>query len=185
MPEDLEAYYGLPSEVVFCKRCVMSNQRPNSYPEFRHKPDRRAPTLRIGEDGLCDACRYAEKKEQTDWDAREQETFETARQTPTERRTVRLHLARQRRQGQRVCRPFVEIQVRHASPHSHVVAAALHRLRTAELPQLDSRRRFRQHSLQAKWEGGPASHKAWNREPAASFPDFYSWPKRTSDRKSR
>jgi N-acetyl sugar amidotransferase len=73
MPEDLEAYYGLPKEVVFCKRCVMSNQRPSSYPEFRHKPDRKAPTLHIDSDGICDACRYAEKKEQTDWEAREQE----------------------------------------------------------------------------------------------------------------
>jgi N-acetyl sugar amidotransferase len=51
----------------------MSNQRPSSYPEFRHKPDRKAPTLHIDGDGICDACRYAEKKEQTDWEAREQE----------------------------------------------------------------------------------------------------------------
>jgi len=72
-PEDLEAYYGLPKDVIFCKRCVMSNQRPSSYPEFRHRPDRKAPTLHIDGDGICDACRYAEKKEQTDWDAREQE----------------------------------------------------------------------------------------------------------------
>jgi N-acetyl sugar amidotransferase len=73
IPEDLEAYYGLPKDVIFCKRCVMSNQRPSSYPEFRHKPDRKAPTLHIDEEGICDACRYAEKKEHTDWEAREQE----------------------------------------------------------------------------------------------------------------
>jgi N-acetyl sugar amidotransferase len=71
--EQLEAYYGLPRDVVFCKRCVMSNQRPSSYPEFRHKPDRKAPTLNIGSDGICDACRYAEQKERVDWEAREQE----------------------------------------------------------------------------------------------------------------
>jgi N-acetyl sugar amidotransferase len=73
IPEDFETYYGLPKNVVFCKRCVMSNQRPSSYPEFRHKPDRKAPTLHIDGDGICDACRYAEKKEHTDWQAREQE----------------------------------------------------------------------------------------------------------------
>ena len=28
--EKLEAKYGWPSEVKFCKRCVMSNQRPAS-----------------------------------------------------------------------------------------------------------------------------------------------------------
>jgi len=34
--EGLEAKYGLPEVVVFCKRCVMSNQRPNSSVEFKH-----------------------------------------------------------------------------------------------------------------------------------------------------
>ena len=28
--EQLEAYYGLPRHVQFCKECVMSNQKPNS-----------------------------------------------------------------------------------------------------------------------------------------------------------
>ena len=69
----LPAYYGLPQEVVFCRRCVMSNQRPASYPEFKHTRDRKTPTLHIGEDGVCDACRYAEMKEQIDWEAREKE----------------------------------------------------------------------------------------------------------------
>ncbi len=69
-----EARYGLPEAVVFCRRCVMSNQRPASIPEFRHTHDRRgARYLRIDEAGVCDACRYAEKKERIDWDAREQE----------------------------------------------------------------------------------------------------------------
>jgi N-acetyl sugar amidotransferase len=71
--ERLEAYYGLPAEVAFCKRCVISNQRPASYPEFRHTKDRQTPTMHIDADGICDACRYAEKKEQIDWEARESE----------------------------------------------------------------------------------------------------------------
>jgi len=41
--------------------------------EFKHKKDRKAPTLHIDADGVCDACRYAEKKEQIDWEAREAE----------------------------------------------------------------------------------------------------------------
>jgi len=73
MPEKLDAYYGLPGKVVYCKRCVMSNQRPSSYPEFRHTPNRKTPTLHIGEDGVCDACRYNEKKQDIDWKAREEE----------------------------------------------------------------------------------------------------------------
>jgi N-acetyl sugar amidotransferase len=51
----------------------MSNQRPCSYPEFRHTRDRRCPTLHIDGEGVCDACRYAEQKERIDWAKREQE----------------------------------------------------------------------------------------------------------------
>lgn len=70
-----EAFFGLPSEVVFCKRCVMSNQRPSSYPEFKHTRDRITPTLKIGADGICDACRYNEWKrsQKIDWAKREDE----------------------------------------------------------------------------------------------------------------
>lgn len=71
-----EAYYGLPEEVRYCKRCVMSNQRPASYPEFKHTPDRNTPTMHIDENGICDACKYAEKKREIDWEQREQELRE-------------------------------------------------------------------------------------------------------------
>lgn len=76
MAEDLIAYYGLPREVIYCKRCVMSNQRPASIPEFKHTVDRKAPTLHIDDAGVCDACRYAEIKEGIDWETREQELLE-------------------------------------------------------------------------------------------------------------
>jgi N-acetyl sugar amidotransferase len=72
-PEKLEAYYGLPEQVVFCTRCVMSNQRPTSTPEFKHKPDRKATTLHLDADGVCDACRHAEHKFRIDWEPREKE----------------------------------------------------------------------------------------------------------------
>ena len=73
MAENGRAYYGLPEEVVFCKRCVMSNHRPSSYPEFKHTRDRKTPTLHIDEEGVCDACRYADRKADIDWDVRERE----------------------------------------------------------------------------------------------------------------
>ncbi len=77
MSENLEAYYGLPKDVIFCQRCVMSNQRPASYPEFLHKPDRKAPHLHIDEDGVCDACRYCDQKDHDiDWEAREQQLLQ-------------------------------------------------------------------------------------------------------------
>jgi N-acetyl sugar amidotransferase len=69
----LETYYGLPEEVVFCKRCVMSNQRPSSYPEFKHTKARITPTMHIDEEGICDACRTAEQKDAIDWDERERQ----------------------------------------------------------------------------------------------------------------
>lgn len=65
--------YGLPEKVIFCKKCVMSNQRPSSSAEFRHAPNHRHKTINIGEDGICDACRYAGMKENIDWRSREEE----------------------------------------------------------------------------------------------------------------
>jgi N-acetyl sugar amidotransferase len=69
----VKAKYGLPEKVIYCKRCVMSNQRPGSSVEFEHSVRERHRTLRIDEEGVCDACRYAEKKENIDWVGREQE----------------------------------------------------------------------------------------------------------------
>jgi N-acetyl sugar amidotransferase len=71
--EKLEAYYGLPHDVVYCQRCVMSNQRPASSVEFRHTSDRKHTTMHIDEHGVCDACRTAETKEKIDWKQREEE----------------------------------------------------------------------------------------------------------------
>ncbi len=69
----VEVYYGLPEKVVFCKLCIMSNHRPSSYPEFKHTKDRQTPTLNIDSDGICDACRYHEIKQEIDWEIRENE----------------------------------------------------------------------------------------------------------------
>ncbi len=69
----LETKYGLPGKVIFCKRCVMSNQRPASTAEFKHTKDSNKTTLRIDEEGVCDACRYAEQKERINWEQREEE----------------------------------------------------------------------------------------------------------------
>jgi N-acetyl sugar amidotransferase len=71
--ERLEAWYGLPADIVYCRRCVMSNQRPASSVEFHHTRAHKHRGLVIGEDGLCDACRFAERKEKIDWEAREKE----------------------------------------------------------------------------------------------------------------
>lgn len=72
--EELEIKYGLPREVRFCKRCVISNQRPNSAVEFQHTAASKKSTIRFDDEGVCDACRVAERKRGTiDWDKRETE----------------------------------------------------------------------------------------------------------------
>lgn len=63
--------YGLPDEVVYCKKCVISNQRPNSAVEYEHTEETKKDTINF-KDGVCDACRLAEsKKNEIDWDERE------------------------------------------------------------------------------------------------------------------
>jgi len=70
----LEVKYGLPGKVVFCSRCVVSNQRPSSTAEFRHHKDSKKVTIQFDESGVCDACRYAERKHsEVDWEKREHE----------------------------------------------------------------------------------------------------------------
>ena len=70
---NLEAYYGLPKEVKFCKKCVMSNQRPASAIEFKHTIDSKKTTMNFDKDGVCDACKTAEIKDNINWGMRESE----------------------------------------------------------------------------------------------------------------
>jgi N-acetyl sugar amidotransferase len=80
MNAEKDALYGLPKEVVFCKSCVISNQRPNSTIEFKHKPNSLKSTIAFDQ-GICDACKYAStKKNSIDWNARESELMELSQQ---------------------------------------------------------------------------------------------------------
>lgn len=64
--------YNLPLEIKFCKECVISNQRPSSYPEFRHTKDRKgAKYINFDQHGICDACNHAKEKNKIDWKDRE------------------------------------------------------------------------------------------------------------------
>ena len=53
--------YNLPSEVKYCKKCTISNQRPR---------------ITFDENGICSACNYAEFKHTLDWKQRELELKE-------------------------------------------------------------------------------------------------------------
>ena len=77
MSEKLEVKYGLPPEVKFCKKCVISNQRPNSAIEFSHTKDTKKKTIYFDENGICDACRFTEiKRNSINWEEREKELIE-------------------------------------------------------------------------------------------------------------
>ena len=72
-----EVKYGLPADVKFCKRCVISNQRPNSAVEFTHTNASKKATIHFDEHGICDACRFTEQKNKTiDWKQREEQLHE-------------------------------------------------------------------------------------------------------------
>lgn len=55
---DVIKKYNLPTEVRYCKRCTISNQRPR---------------ITFNEDGVCSACQYADMKKSMDWAQRERE----------------------------------------------------------------------------------------------------------------
>lgn len=73
MPNSDEPLYGLPRNVFFCTRCVMSNQRPTSTQELSHTKESKKVTMAFDAEGVCDACRAADQKERVDWAKREEE----------------------------------------------------------------------------------------------------------------
>tara|TARA_B100000315_G_scaffold260358_1_gene321117 strand:- start:111 stop:1325 length:1215 start_codon:yes stop_codon:yes gene_type:complete len=65
--------FGLPEKVIFCKKCVESNQRFLSSVQHLDKPNQKKETALFDEHGVCLACRYYERKEKIDWNLREKE----------------------------------------------------------------------------------------------------------------
>ncbi len=63
--------FGMPEEVIFCKNCIISNQRPNSTIEFKSKNTLNKKGIDIDEDGICSACKYNDIKNKINWDDRE------------------------------------------------------------------------------------------------------------------
>lgn len=63
--------YGLPDEIKFCKKCVISNQRPSSVVEFKVTLDQKKRGIEFNKEGICEACEYNEEKVSIDWKKRE------------------------------------------------------------------------------------------------------------------
>jgi len=75
MKKNNYALWGLPEKVDFCKKCVISNQRPNSTVEMKNK-NLNKQTIAFNGDGICSACEFAENKKETNWKEREDLLFE-------------------------------------------------------------------------------------------------------------
>ncbi len=67
--------YGLPKKIIFCKRCVISNQRPSSTVEFKNDGIKDKDPINFT-DGICDACIATEKKNKINWKQRELELLD-------------------------------------------------------------------------------------------------------------
>ena len=57
---------------MFCKTCVVSNQRPSHTTEFKQADTSNKKGIFIGKDRICSACKYAKEKEKIDWKKREE-----------------------------------------------------------------------------------------------------------------
>ena len=70
----MKTLFGLPEKVLFCRKCVISNQRPSSTVELAHLATEKKATIFFGSDGICDACRFHdEKTTNIDWEVREKQ----------------------------------------------------------------------------------------------------------------
>ena len=72
---------GLPSEVKFCKKCLLSNQKPTSTNELLHNKDTIQIPIEFDTEGVCYACRSVEKKfnNTIDWKLREKELIDLSK----------------------------------------------------------------------------------------------------------
>ena len=71
------AFYGLPTIIKYCKKCVISNQRPNSAVEYNHTKESKKETIHFDENGICDACNFTERKRhEIDWNDRDKQLRE-------------------------------------------------------------------------------------------------------------
>lgn len=75
MTKKLEAYFGLPTEVKFCKKCSISNQRPNSAIEMKNV-NKDKSTIAFDINGICSACNFSANKKDINWKDRENQLFE-------------------------------------------------------------------------------------------------------------
>ncbi len=75
-----QSFYGLPQDVNFCEKCVISNQRPSSTVEFLHSISDKKEVIKFNEKNICSACQYNSVKQDIDWKKREEELFHLSKE---------------------------------------------------------------------------------------------------------
>jgi len=68
----LKAFYGLPKKVLFCKKSLISNQRPNSSIEFLSNKNSKKKTIGF-QNGISDSWKYSRLKKKIDFNKRKKE----------------------------------------------------------------------------------------------------------------
>ena len=73
-----ENKFGLPSEIKYCSKCNVINQRPTSTNEYLHDKFTKQIPIEFDENNVCYACKTVEKKwdGKIDWREREKELIE-------------------------------------------------------------------------------------------------------------
>lgn len=65
--------WGLPEQVIHCKRCVESNQRMIGSVQHADTKETKKDTTLFNEEGVCAACLYFDQKKTFDWNLREKQ----------------------------------------------------------------------------------------------------------------
>ena len=77
LSNNIEVKYGLPSNVKFCKKCVISNQKPNSAIEFQHVETTKKESIFFDENDICAGCTTVqEKKNKINWEDRNKQLID-------------------------------------------------------------------------------------------------------------
>ncbi len=71
-----KSFFGLSKEIIFCKKCAMSNQKPISSVEFKSNSKSVKKGIYIASDGICDPCKVNEEKKLVNWSDREKQLID-------------------------------------------------------------------------------------------------------------
>ena len=106
-----EKGYAVPEEIKFCKKCVISNQRPR---------------ITFDEKGVCSACNFAAQKDTAfDWDGRENELIALLDRHRRSDGSFDV-VVPSRRQRLSFCCTYVKTRVRDEPTHRDLGATPLH-----------------------------------------------------------